>query len=450
MNNIQHNTQHTHTQHTHTCTHAHARTHAHTTARIRRHLGPIDGFAAANLSAMNAPDLYHSCSNPGPVSTGYCRNHFQCPSGPGWEKVQFAATGRFAGKQKEVVVDMWRNQGFCIHRADRTFSAIARERALQTNPNLTVGEFYSGLPDGLTPLAELTANITESPSRGPADWINESVACYLDQDASLTVNITSCSSWSPLFFDLSVVDASTGSCIYGQKVAGYPNGSDYCPITNPGGISYHECQCATQAEANGGDVKFAEIEKTTKMKKRLRKAGWAGFIIFLFLLLSMLCLFCLEGEGDGWGCIGGISVGCILFLVLLISGYVNRDLYDLESTSYFVGCGSQVQSVGAYSNMLEPISGSNWLSSVGMDMGVVGLPAPSPSPPYLALSKTGGSIDITYARLADGLEEKYVSWEDHQTLAQSSLQELRALCLEFLLASLNRLCSQIENNKANT
>lgn len=187
----QHTTQ--HATHAH-ATHAHVHAHAHTPARIRRHLGPIDGFAAANLSAMNAPDLYHPCSNPGPVSTGYCRNHFQCPSGPGWEKVQFAATGRFAEKQKEVVVDMWRNQGFCIHRADRTFSAIARERALQTNPNLTVGEFYSGLPDGLTPLAELTANITESPSRGPA---------------SLTVNITSCSSWSPIFFDLSVVDAFT-------------------------------------------------------------------------------------------------------------------------------------------------------------------------------------------------------------------------------------------------
>ena len=166
-------------QHQHNTTHTH--THTRVYLYVCRHLGPIDDFAAANLSAMNVLDHDHSCSNPAFLALGNCRNHLQCPSGPGWEKVQLAASGRFAGKDKSVVVDMWRNQGFCMHRASNNFSANAREEALRNNPNLTVGEFYSGLPGGLTPLTELIANITESqPPNSPADWSNESAECDLD------------------------------------------------------------------------------------------------------------------------------------------------------------------------------------------------------------------------------------------------------------------------------
>lgn len=67
--------------------------------------------------------------------------------------------------------------------------------------------------------------------------------------------------------DGSTVDVTTGSCIYGQAAAGYAVGMNttcaYTNLTSPN--PDYECQCLTQADANGGEAAFAEMEKKASM-----------------------------------------------------------------------------------------------------------------------------------------------------------------------------------------
>ena len=198
-------------------------------------------------------------------------------------------------------------------------------------------------------------------------------------DAQFT---TSCSSWAPESFDPTTVDAA-GSCLHGQKAADWPvHLSPHCPIAADG--SSYACQCMTQADANGGDVAFAEMLRKQRQKKRLRKAGWAFFglmLVFGGLLGS--------GDGDNEAGAGGIPLGTLLFIIFLACGYTNRNDYNPELTPYFVGCGVQAQSLGAYS-----LSISNWAPSVNTG-AELSPPSPSPPPPAALAAACGGCLEGT-------------------------------------------------------
>ena len=66
------------------------------------------------------------------------------------------------GRKRKTTVDIWRNTGFCIHRANASFSARARESALIANPGTTAAEFYAN--GGIVPLTNISPTyITETP-----------------------------------------------------------------------------------------------------------------------------------------------------------------------------------------------------------------------------------------------------------------------------------------------
>lgn len=195
-------------------------------------------------------------------------------------------------------------------------------------------------------------------------------------DAQLTqsttyVYATKCSSWSPITANVfDTVDVTTGSCIYGQAVAGYAAGMNTCPVTNlnSDGVTAYKCQCVTQAVANGGDVAFAAMQKKATVKRRLRRAGFVFLGINVLIVLGILGS---GGGGEGGGEEGATSegFGCLLIIIFLACGYTNRDLFNPDLTPYFVGCGSQAESVGAYS------IGSSWSPSVDVGTSPL-LPAP--------------------------------------------------------------------------
>ena len=206
-----------------------------------------------------------------------------------------------------------------------------------------------------TTLSCLIAGLSQSCIGWPA---------VIDAQSTTYMYTTKCSSWSPvneLLNDFgSTVDVTTGSCIYGQAAAGYTAGMTTCAVTNlnPDGVTAYACQCITQADANGGDAAFAAMQRKATVKRRLRRAG------FVFLGINVLLCLCLVGicGGEGsdeqddvtifrrllqWATSEGF--GCLLIIIFLACGYTNRDLFNPDLTPYFVGCGSQAESVGAYS-----------------------------------------------------------------------------------------------------
>lgn len=184
---------------------------------------------------------------------------------------------------------------------------------------------------------------------------------------------TACKSWSSnaLFFDLSIVDSTTGSCIYGQKMEGYPASGGICPIAtsnnglqaNPTTVTEYRCQCMTQAEANGGVANLEKMERKHIQKTDLRRAGW----VWVALFVLGICAACKADNADNDKEAGSVPIGLILMIIFLACGYTNRDLFDKTKTPYVVGCGSQAESIGAYT-----------ISDLGWSPSVVG---PSPSPP---------------------------------------------------------------------
>ena len=91
------------------------------------------------------------------------------------------------------------------------------------------------------------------------------------------------------------------------------------------------------------------------LKKRLRRAAH-GFVGLWLIAVLFICFAVCSGpslDSDGppgsEPCQGGAGCCGILLIVFFACGYTNKDLFNPDLTPYFVGCGSQAESVGAYS-----------------------------------------------------------------------------------------------------